>query len=321
MVPQSYYRCWVEIDLDALRHNVAAIHRRVGPRVKLMAVVKADAYGHGLAQVGGVLMQCGVDAFAVANLSEALALRQIGGSGWPILLFGSALPFEIPKMIEQNITPTISTVQEARLFEKEAARCGKTVDVQIEIDTGHGACRLLARGCVEGHSENRQVSASADSGFLHTFPRCGREPERDEERTGIVPQSCQPSPQVVGVHCCMAAPSTRCQQRRGAESSRSRSRNGAAGVAPVRNHSQPSARFKAPTLRRISPGARVQSARGVRQAGSEGTNDQLWADVYGSEVDEDSHGDGRLCGWIQPASLEQSAGAHLWRRVARSLGA
>jgi alanine racemase len=138
MVPQSYYRCWVEVDLDALRHNVAAIRRRIGPKVKLMAVVKADAYGHGLAQVGGTLMQCGVDAFAVATLSEALALRQIGGSGWPILLFGSALPFEIGKMIEQNITPTISTIEEARLFEEKAARCGKTVDVQVEIDTGMG---------------------------------------------------------------------------------------------------------------------------------------------------------------------------------------
>ena len=138
MVPQSYYRCWVEVDLDALRHNVAAIRRRVGPKVKLMAVVKADAYGHGLAQVGGSLMQCGVDAFAVATLSEALVLRQIGGSGWPILLFGSALPFEVAKMVEQNITPTISTVEEARLFEEEAKRRSRTVDVHIEIDTGMG---------------------------------------------------------------------------------------------------------------------------------------------------------------------------------------
>lgn len=138
MVPQSYYRCWVEVDLDALRHNVSAIRRRVGPSVKLMAVVKADAYGHGLAQVGSTLMQSGVDAFAVANLSEALVLRQIGGTGWPILLFGSALPFEVAKMIEQNITPTISTVDEAQLFEQEARRHGKTVDVHIEIDTGMG---------------------------------------------------------------------------------------------------------------------------------------------------------------------------------------
>jgi alanine racemase len=138
MVPQSYYRCWVEVDLDALRHNVAAIRRRIGPHVKVMAVVKADAYGHGLAQVAGVLMQCGVDAFAIANLSEALRVRQIGGTGWPILLFGSALPFEVAKMIEQNITPTISTVDEARLVDEEARRRGRVVDVHVEIDTGMG---------------------------------------------------------------------------------------------------------------------------------------------------------------------------------------
>jgi alanine racemase len=138
MIPQSYYRCWVEVDLDALRHNVAAIRRRIGPSVKLMAVVKADAYGHGLAQVGGTLMQCGVDAFGVANLSEALLLRQIGGGGWPILLFGSALPFEVAKMIEQNITPTISTLDEAHLFEVEAKQHGKTVNVHVEVDTDMG---------------------------------------------------------------------------------------------------------------------------------------------------------------------------------------
>src|SRR5579859_982620 len=129
MIPQSYYRCWVEVDLGALRHNVAAIRRRIGPNVKLTAVVKADAYGHGLAQVGGTLMQCGVDAFAVANLSEALLLRQIGGNGWPILLFGSVLPFEVAKMIEQNITPTISSIEEAHLFEQEANQRGKMVDL------------------------------------------------------------------------------------------------------------------------------------------------------------------------------------------------
>lgn len=103
-----------------------------------MAVVKADAYGHGLAQVASVLMQCGVDAFAVANLTEALLLRQIGGSGWPILLFGASLPFEVGKIVEQNITPTISTLEEARLFEDEAARQNKNLPVQAEVDTGMG---------------------------------------------------------------------------------------------------------------------------------------------------------------------------------------
>jgi alanine racemase len=138
VIPQSYYRCWVEVDFDALRHNVRAIRRRIGPNTKLMAVVKADAYGHGLPQVAGVLMQCGVDAFAVANLAEALLLRQVGGGGWPILLFGSVLPFEVAKVVEQNITPTISTIEEARQFEAEAQRQRKRVNVQLEVDTGMG---------------------------------------------------------------------------------------------------------------------------------------------------------------------------------------
>jgi alanine racemase len=79
-----------------------------------------------------------VEAFAVANLAEALLLRQVGGGGWPILLFGSALPFEVAKIVEQNITPTISTIEEARLFEAEAQRQGKRVNVQVEVDTGMG---------------------------------------------------------------------------------------------------------------------------------------------------------------------------------------
>jgi alanine racemase len=81
-------------------------------------------------------MQCGVDAFAVANLTEALMLRQVGGSGWPILLFGSALPFEIEKIVEQNITPTISTLDEATQF--DAAAGHGQIPVHVEIDTGMG---------------------------------------------------------------------------------------------------------------------------------------------------------------------------------------
>lgn len=137
MTPQSYYRCWVEVDLAALRHNVAAIRQRIGS-AKLCAVVKADAYGHGLPQVAGGLMQCGVDWFAVANLTEALALRQVGGPGWPILMLGSALPFELEKIVEQNITPTLSTLEEARLLDTVAATAGRRVAAHVEVDTGMG---------------------------------------------------------------------------------------------------------------------------------------------------------------------------------------
>lgn len=65
------YRCWAEVDLAALRENLAWLRHRVGPSVKIMTVVKADAYGHGLKQIAALLMQSGTDVFGVANLAEA----------------------------------------------------------------------------------------------------------------------------------------------------------------------------------------------------------------------------------------------------------
>lgn len=185
MIPQSYYRCWVEVDLDALRHNVAAIRRRIGPNVKLMAVVKADAYGHGLAQVGSTLMQNGVDAFAVANLSEALLLRQIGGGGWPILLFGSALPFEVAKMMEQGITPTISTLGEAQLFEEEAGRRGKTVDVHVEVDTGMGRVGLWHEDAAKAVSQIAALRHVRIAGLYTHFPSADENLDETRRELGL----------------------------------------------------------------------------------------------------------------------------------------
>lgn len=185
MIPQSYYRCWVEVDLDALRHNVAAIRRRIGPNVKLMAVVKADAYGHGLAQVGSTLMQNGVDAFAVANLSEALLLRQIGGGGWPILLFGSALPFEVAKMMEQTITPTISTLGEAQLFEEEAGRRGKTVDVHVEVDTGMGRVGLWHEDAAKAVSQIAALRHVRIAGLYTHFPSADENLDETRRELGL----------------------------------------------------------------------------------------------------------------------------------------
>ena len=67
----SAYRCWAEIDLAALRGNLAWLRHRVGPEKKIITVVKADAYGHGLKQIAALLMQSGTDIFGVANLAEA----------------------------------------------------------------------------------------------------------------------------------------------------------------------------------------------------------------------------------------------------------
>jgi alanine racemase len=170
MLPQSYYRCWVEVDFDALRHNVQAIRRRIPPQTSIMAVVKADAYGHGLAPVAGALMRCGVQSFAVANLTEAIALRHCGGHGWPILLFGAALPFELGKIVEENITPTISTLAEARLLESEACRQGKHLDVQLEVDTGMGRVGFWHEDAVTDILQVAQLPHLRIAGLYTHFP-------------------------------------------------------------------------------------------------------------------------------------------------------
>jgi alanine racemase len=170
MLPQSYYRCWVEVDFDALRHNVHAIRRRLPPTTDLMAVVKADAYGHGLAQVARTLMQCGVQSFAVANLTEAIALRHCGGHGWPILIFGAALPFEIQKIVEENITPTISTIAEAELLEAESCRQGKRLDVQVEVDTGMGRVGFWHEDALEPIARIAQLPHLRITGLYTHFP-------------------------------------------------------------------------------------------------------------------------------------------------------
>src|ERR1043166_2591804 len=118
-------RCWAEVDLSALRENLAWIRHRVGPQVKIMTVVKADAYGHGLKQIAALLMQGGTDVFGVANLVEAQAIRSVG-KGWPILMLGAALPDEVEVAVREEVMPTISTLDEAGRFSAIATRLHKT---------------------------------------------------------------------------------------------------------------------------------------------------------------------------------------------------
>ena len=140
---KDHYRCWAEIDFDALRDNLAWIRQQVGPAVRIMTVVKADAYGHGLKPIAGLLMQSGTDIFGVANLAEARAIRSVG-KGWPILLLGPCLPGEIEEAIREGVMPTVSSEAEARLFSMTARRMKQAVNVHLKVDTGMGRLGVAA---------------------------------------------------------------------------------------------------------------------------------------------------------------------------------
>ncbi len=130
-------RCWAEIDLAALERNLGKIRAALPPRVRYVAVVKADAYGHGLAQTVSRLMQCGADCFAVANVSEAAEVREIG-SGWPVLVLGALLPGEESALAEYDLMATVSTVGEIERLDAAGRDAERRLPVHLKIDTGMG---------------------------------------------------------------------------------------------------------------------------------------------------------------------------------------
>ena len=131
MNSEKTYRCWAEIDQDALRHNAGVVRERAGSGVQLIAVVKANAYGHGMAGVAKALAS-DAQMFGVANLEEAQMLRK---EVWqPIIVLGPALPSERRSIAEEGFIPSVSTLEEAQEFDRAA----KPVAINLVVDTGMG---------------------------------------------------------------------------------------------------------------------------------------------------------------------------------------
>lgn len=130
-------RAWAEVDLDALARNFGAIRRQVGRDVKLLGVVKADAYGHGAVPVARTLARCGAAYLAVSNLDEAEELRR-GGVTLPILMLGAADAAEAARALRLDVTLTAADGESARAYDDAAARAGAPLRVHIKLDTGMG---------------------------------------------------------------------------------------------------------------------------------------------------------------------------------------
>lgn len=135
--PSHPVRCWAEIDLAALERNIKSIRRALPNWIRFVAVVKADAYGHGIYQAVARLMVSGADLFAVANVGEAASVRELG-PGWPILLLSPVLPEEDRYLLEYDVIPTVSSLGEVKRFQAVAAEAGRTLEVHLKIDTGMG---------------------------------------------------------------------------------------------------------------------------------------------------------------------------------------
>ena len=126
-----------EIDLAALRHNYAVIRRTIKPECGILAVVKADAYGHGFMDVALELEKLGVTAFGVAFLAEGIQLRK-SGIDRPVLLLGGIYPGQEKKCVGFNLSTAVFDFSQAQALDAAAARLYRKAKVHVKIDTGMG---------------------------------------------------------------------------------------------------------------------------------------------------------------------------------------
>ncbi|NIQ03880.1 MAG: alanine racemase, partial [Nitrospinaceae bacterium] len=132
---------YAEIDLSAFRHNVQTIRSLVGDSVKVMAVIKADGYGHGAIPCARAALQAGADTLGVGILEEGIELRENGIQA-PVLVLSGTFPEEIPDLLHHDLSTTLCTDAMAQAVSRQAAQSGVTARVHIKIDTGMGRLGL-----------------------------------------------------------------------------------------------------------------------------------------------------------------------------------
>jgi len=129
------------VDLDALRWNFRQVREKIGPGVRVLSVVKADAYGHGAREVARALAAAGSESFGVATLEEGVELRAAGIRS-PILVLAGVYPEQLGEFIQHRLTPAICETEAFKQLEKEARRRGVTLNFHLKVDTGMGRIGL-----------------------------------------------------------------------------------------------------------------------------------------------------------------------------------
>ena len=209
------HRTWAEIDINALIHNFNIIKKEADGAL-IMAVVKADCYGHSAELIAPVLDKCGADAFAVSNISEALALREYGIKK-PVLILGYTPVEAAPLLYENDITQCVFSTEYAAALSDFSVKNGLKIKIHIKIDTGMGRIGFDCRdsslsGITDAVNAARLPGFILDGMFTH-FAVSDRTPDEEDgftaeqyarftaavksfENAGLKPKIC---------HCCNSA--------------------------------------------------------------------------------------------------------------------
>jgi len=152
------YRVKAEIDLDALQHNLRVIRQRAGPGVRVMLVVKADAYGHGARAVANHALRCGVESLGVGTSAEALELRSDGVRA-PILVLGTIIDDEARDCLRHRVQIALHSSDRRARIQELASELGVRAQVHHNVDTGMGRLGVLPGRALDLLREIRSSSS------------------------------------------------------------------------------------------------------------------------------------------------------------------
>ncbi len=146
-----------------------------------MAIVKADAYGHGLPQTAARLMHAGTDLFGIANIAEAMTIRELSAD-WPVLLLSPVLPDEDRYLAQYQLAATVSSADEIRRFDAVGRAAGRPIDVHLKIDTGMGRLGVWHPEAAELYAQIRAAAGLRLAGVFTHFASADEDPAFTEQQ-------------------------------------------------------------------------------------------------------------------------------------------
>lgn len=170
---------WISVSRPALRHNISAVQALVGPDVTVMAVVKANAFGHGAGETARVFQDAGAGFFAVTTPDEALELRDAGITG-RILIFLPPLPGQIDVLLQEGCDLTVCDSAGITAVAEAAQKLGLIASVQLKVDTGMGRLGVLP---TDARAAARQIAEAPSLRFAGIYTHFAQALDKDEAAT------------------------------------------------------------------------------------------------------------------------------------------
>ena len=180
---KKYYRVQAKVNLDAIRHNLLEIRKKLNDGTMLMAIIKADAYGHGAVPLAKSIGESGkIDYYGVAIIEEAVELRE-AGIHKPILILGYTPKEQYDLVVAHNVAQTVFQYEMAEALSIEAKRQGRTAKIHIKVDTG--MTRIGYTDTIESIEEIKKIAALENIEIEGLFSHFARADETDKTSTKL----------------------------------------------------------------------------------------------------------------------------------------